>query len=287
MSGEVRAGSVKLTSDWMAVIRAREHVRPDAYLSDPCAAVFVTPASEAELDRVEAEGLPSQVVPIRGRLGDQTLLQSGVRQAVCLGSGTDTRAWRLPLGPAFTYYEVDLPGQLTGKREMLAAAGFPAGCDVRQAEADLRGDWTPALLDAGFSPAEPVHWIAEGLFYYLTRPEADTLLRAVTALSAPGSWLTFDGPDDGFLHDPAREGFLRGMRQRGAPFVGSFGDPVTWLAPYGWTGRAVLHRDLAAHPCPWLPAVPPHLLTPAQDVWFVQARRDQLTASPGAASGPA
>ncbi len=271
---EVRAGSVMLTSDWMAVIRSRERDQADAYLDDPCAAAFVTAESEASYDEIRSKGLPSEVVPIRGRLGDQTLIESGVRQAVCLGSGTDSRAYRLPLDQGFSYFEVDLPGQLAGKSELLGAAGFAARCRVEVVEADLRDDgWTAALLAAGFDPEQPVHWIAEGLFYYLTKPQARALAEAMSEMSATGSCFTFDGPHDRFLTDPARQDFLRRMGELGSPFVGSFHDPVEWLAPYGWQAQATLHGDIAEGRCDWLPPLPDRLRAIIQDVWFVRARQ--------------
>ncbi|MFD1936274.1 class I SAM-dependent methyltransferase [Nonomuraea mangrovi] len=274
MGDEVRAGSVMLTSDWMAVIRSRERDQADAYLDDPCAAAFVTAESEASYDEIRSKGLPSEVVPIRGRLGDQTLIESGVRQAVCLGSGTDSRAYRLPLDQGFNYFEVDLPGQLAGKSELLGAAGFAARCRVEVVEADLRDDgWTAALLAAGFDPEQPVHWIAEGLFYYLTKPQARALAEAMSEMSATGSCFTFDGPHDRFLTDPARQDFLRRMGELGSPFVGSFHDPVEWLAPYGWQAQATLHGDIAEGRCDWLPPLPDRLRAIIQDVWFVRARQ--------------
>ncbi|WP_431896422.1 class I SAM-dependent methyltransferase [Nonomuraea sp. bgisy101] len=274
MGDEVRAGSVMLTSDWMAVIRSRERDQADAYLDDPCAAAFVTAESEASYDEIRSKGLPSEVVPIRGRLGDQTLIESGVRQAVCLGSGTDSRAYRLPLDQGFSYFEVDLPGQLAGKSELLGAAGFAARCRVEVVEADLRDDgWTAALLAAGFDPEQPVHWIAEGLFYYLTKPQARALAEAMSEMSATGSCFTFDGPHDRFLTDPARQDFLRRMGELGSPFVGSFHDPVEWLAPYGWQAQATLHGDIAEGRCDWLPPLPDRLRAIIQDVWFVRARQ--------------
>ncbi|MFE0155351.1 class I SAM-dependent methyltransferase [Nonomuraea sp. NPDC059007] len=263
---------VKLTSDWMAVLRAREHAQPDAYLDDPCAAVFVTPASEAGVDTVRADALPSAVVPLRARLGDLTLLSSGVRQAVCLGSGTDARAYRLPVEPSLVYYEVDLPGQLDGKAELLAAAGFGARCDVRVVEADLRLDWAPALVAAGFSVSEPACWIADGLFYYLTPAQTHAVLDSVSALAAPGSWLTFDVPHELFLRDPVMQPFLREMALRGVPFVGALRDPAGLLARHGWSASAALHREIAAGACRWLPPLPRRLRTPAMDLWLVRAR---------------
>ncbi|WP_157247592.1 class I SAM-dependent methyltransferase [Nonomuraea typhae] len=273
MNEGVRPDPVKLSSDWMAVLRAREHSQPDAYLSDPCAAAFVTPAAETGVDTLGPGALPSAVVPIRARLGDLTLLSSGVRQAVSLGSGTDCRAYRLPLEPGVVYYEIDLPGQLTGKAERLAAAGFAPRCGVRVVEADLRRDWAPQLVTAGFSPAEPAHWIAEGLLSYLSAERIQTLLAAVSSLAAPGSWLTFDIPHERFLRDPVFEPFLREMGRRGVPYVGALADPAETLAGFGWSASAVLHRELATGGCRWLPPLPERLRTPPADVWLVRAHR--------------
>jgi methyltransferase (TIGR00027 family) len=52
---------------------------------------------------------------------------------------------------------------------------------------DLREDWPTALRDAGFDPAVPTAWLAEGLLIYLPPDAQDRLFDTITALSAPGS----------------------------------------------------------------------------------------------------
>ena len=54
-------------------------------------------------------------------------------------------------------------------------------CRRRFVAADLTGDWTPALLAAGFSAGVATVWLAEGLFYYLA---ADTATAAPTTMRA-------------------------------------------------------------------------------------------------------
>ncbi|HTM85573.1 MAG TPA: SAM-dependent methyltransferase, partial [Mycobacterium sp.] len=50
-----------------------------------------------------------------------------------------------------------------------------------------RQDWPAALTAAGFDPAAPTAWLAEGLLMYLPADGQDKLFDQITALSAPGS----------------------------------------------------------------------------------------------------
>lgn len=84
-------------------------------------------------------------------------------QVVILGSGLDTRSWRLALDQC-DVYEVDQPDMVQMKRKALVAAGaqlekgvssgshaFPLNAlSWSQVPADLCGTWSQALLDAGF-----------------------------------------------------------------------------------------------------------------------------------------
>ncbi|MGV9803963.1 SAM-dependent methyltransferase, partial [Mycobacterium sp. NPDC003449] len=54
---------------------------------------------------------------------------------------------------------------------------------------DLREDWPAALRAAGFDPAAPTAWIAEGLLIYLPPDAQDRLFDNISAISAPGSRL--------------------------------------------------------------------------------------------------
>lgn len=255
----------------MAVVRAEESAQPDPYYVDPCAEVFATEQARNVVEAFKPFHPPSEIVPVRGRLGDQTLLASGVRQAVSVGAGSDSRPYRLPLDPSFVYYEVDLPGQLSGKAEALAEAGFRPRCRVVSVETDLRSP--PPAVAPGFDAVVATHWIVEGVLYYLTSAEAESVIGWITRQSAPGSWLTFDVPHPRFFTDPDRRPFLSEMAARGVPFVGAVEDPVAWLAPHGWTAEAATHRDVAEGRCPWLPPLPPRLSARKQDIWLTRARR--------------
>ena len=55
----------------------------------------------------------------------------------------------------------------SGKTRALAESGAAPTADRRVAAADLRDDWPTVLRTAGFDPARPTAWSAEGLLGYL------------------------------------------------------------------------------------------------------------------------
>ncbi len=112
---------------------------------------------------------------------------AGIRQAVILASGLDSRAYRLDWPAGTIVYEVDQPEVIEFKTRVLAAHGAQPTADRRTVSIDLREDWPAELQAAGFDPALPTAWSAEGLLGYLPPDAQDRLLDTVTALSAPGS----------------------------------------------------------------------------------------------------
>src|SRR6202000_2400161 len=83
--------------------------------------------------------------------------------------------------------EVDQLEVIEFKTRTLAELGASPTADRRGVAVDLRDDWPTALRTAGFDPAQPTAWSAEGLLGYLPPEAQDRLLDTVTALSAPGS----------------------------------------------------------------------------------------------------
>jgi len=129
---------------------------------------------------------------IRTRFFDQHFqagTQSGIRQAVILAAGLDSRAYRLDWPAGTVVYEVDLPQVIDFKTNTLAGLGAEPTAERRTVAIDLREDWPAALKAAGFDPAAPTVWSAEGLLIYLQPEAQDALFDTVTALSAPGSRL--------------------------------------------------------------------------------------------------
>lgn len=233
--------AVRTTSDWMAVMRRMEHERADAYLRDPHAHLLTGEPAISQVEYCLGIGGPFGVIIGRGRFGDSAVEQAvsaGVRQVVSLGAGSDTRPWRLPLPADLTWYEVDLPGQLDGKTKVFEEADLAPGCRRECVEADLRQAWDRALGAVGHDASKPTAWVAEGLFYYLERPDALAVTDTLTRLSAPGSRVVFDVPHPGFVTDPEKAEFARYMSDRGSPFVGAAEHPAELLRDTGWVTEA-------------------------------------------------
>ena len=155
----------------------------------------------------------SRYIGLRTRFYDDAVLaaaRDGIGQAVLLGAGLDTRAFRLELPGEFRLFEVDQAGVLAYKRRVLEEHAAEPRCDRHAVAADLRDDWIAALEEHPFVGGEPTAWIAEGLLAYLPPGDQARLLRRIGERSAPGSRLAFDR----IVGDVAADGRLEALAQR-------------------------------------------------------------------------
>ncbi|HVV25008.1 MAG TPA: SAM-dependent methyltransferase [Pseudonocardiaceae bacterium] len=186
---------------WIAAARARESARPDRLFDDPWADRLAGDTGRARL----AAQPENRFLPVRTRFFDDVVTSADwATQLVLLGAGMDTRAYRLPLPPAMTVYEIDQPGSSAVPepvKESVLADAEPV-CRRSTVAADLRGDWPSALLAAGFRPTEPTVWLAEGLFFYLSPSTVDDLLAGTAALSESRALLAADTFGTGVLSIP-------------------------------------------------------------------------------------
>lgn len=197
-----------LTALGLAASRAVESARPDRLAEDPYArALFLAagrplpmrlswPACGETVSPAEALHLHgSRYIGLRTRFYDDLLTEAardGVRQAVLLGAGLDTRAYRLALPQGLDLYELDQPGLLAWKRRILQELGAAPRCELHELGADAGGEWTREVIGAGFDPGRPALFLAEGLVAYLAPDEQVALLAAIDGLATPGSTLAFD-----------------------------------------------------------------------------------------------
>ncbi|MDT7757907.1 MAG: hypothetical protein QOH27_3805 [Mycobacterium sp.] len=196
------ASSVGATATAVAASRAAASQGPDPLLDDPYAEPLVRAVGvehfvkivdgelTAEDDPVLNRQAMNEQITVRTRFFDDfftAATSSGIRQAVILASGLDTRAYRLAWPAGTTVFELDQPDVITFKTRTLAKLGAEPTAQRRTVAIDLRDDWPKALLDSGFDPKQPTAWIAEGLLVYLPPEAQDRLLDAITELSTPGS----------------------------------------------------------------------------------------------------
>lgn len=245
---------VSRTAIGVAWLRERERQRPDRLFDDPYAAAFLAEARQVTATDTVAAGRGDDLskvfglhVVLRTRFYDDYLLSSaagGCRQIVLPAAGLDSRAFRLAWPDGTRLFELDLPELLEFKERVLAERNAVPRCERTVLPVDLREDWPSSLVDAGFRPDRPSAWLVEGLLVYLTAAEADTLLAAVTALSAPGSRLSCERRDEAnnSLLDKARA--TPGMDRVTALWKGGLSeDIVGWLGRAGW--RVTTHAGAA------------------------------------------
>ncbi|GAA3558852.1 SAM-dependent methyltransferase [Amycolatopsis ultiminotia] len=236
------------TAVGVAALRALESGRPDRLFDDPYAGAFFHAGRALFADRERQDGRLGEVfaeqVAVRTRYFDEFV--DGAEQVVILAAGLDARAFRLSWADGARAFELDLPEVLEFKDSVLAEQGARARCARTVVPADLRENWPEALLNAGFDRNLPTVWLAEGLLVYLTRDEAERLLTEVTALSAPGSRISFEHRPDG-----DQDEVLRKARAVGGEVIALWRDGLgpeapKWMTARGWQTETVTIADLAA-----------------------------------------
>lgn len=199
------ASSVGATATMVAAARALASRENDPLINDPYAEPLVRAAGidfftqlldgKLDLASVDESGSATMMVDVmavRTRFFDDFFLEAcraGVRQAVILASGLDSRAYRLPWPDGTVVFEIDQPKVIEVKSEVMSSLGASPTAERRAVAVDLRDDWPAALRANGFDDTAPVAWSAEGLLIYLPPDAQDRLFDNITALSAPGSRL--------------------------------------------------------------------------------------------------
>ncbi|MFA1705462.1 class I SAM-dependent methyltransferase [Mycobacterium intracellulare] len=263
------AHSVGATATMVAASRAVASKGPDALLDDPLAdplvrAVGLDPFIRIIDGEIDFEDDPlfnrrarAEQITVRTRFFDDFFLDAtnaGIKQAVILASGLDTRAYRLRWPAGTVVYEIDQPDVIAFKTDTLAGLGAAPTAQRRTISIDLRDDWPAALRDGGFDVTQPTAWSAEGLLPYLPPEAQDRLFDNITALSAPGSRVATEHvPDPNAFSDER----LRRISERWQRFGfdlnaadlfyrGERNVVVDYLSGHGWQVSAHPARELYA-----------------------------------------
>lgn len=251
------ASSVGATATAVAARRAMASKGSNPLLDDPFAEPLVNAVGvdafrmmNGQIEHVEddpaftpqrlAEGMA-----VRTRFFDTFFLEAaaaGVRQAVILAAGLDTRAYRLAWPTDTVVYEIDQPEVIEFKTRTLADLGATPTAERRALAIDLRDDWPAALRDNGFNSQRPTAWIAEGLLGYLPPDAQDRLFDNVTTLSFSGSRLgTGYVPDIGGRIAKRGKEINERWRRLGLDlnwadlvYDGERNDAVAYLTERGW-----------------------------------------------------
>ena len=259
------ASSVGATATMVAAARAMATTADDALINDPFAEPLVRAVGVDFFTRLvtgelrpedldsdsESVGMQRMTdnMAVRTKFFDEFFLRAtegGIRQAVILASGLDSRAYRLTWPAGTTVYEIDQPDVIEFKTRTLAELGAEPTAKRRAVAMDLRYDWPSALIEEGFDPNQPTAWSAEGLLGYLPPDAQDRLLDTITELSPPGSRVAVESvpnidPSD---HEKAIERMREASerwREHGFDldfaelvYMGDRNEASTYLADRGW-----------------------------------------------------
>ncbi|MDT5066059.1 MAG: hypothetical protein QOK02_2214 [Mycobacterium sp.] len=250
------ASSVGATATAVAAFRAIASQGPDALLDDPWADPLVRAVGIESfvkfMDGESPEAADSSLSPqsmveqmtVRTRFFDEfftTATNSGVRQAVILASGLDTRPFRLPWPAGTVVYEIDQPEVIEFKSRTLAGLDAKPTAQRRTVAIDLRDDWPSALVEAGFVTGLPTAWSAEGLLAYLPPEAQDRLFDNITELSAPGSRVASEYMDMRGLPSDWAEQLTERSQRLGSTvnlaeliYTGDRNDAADYLKSHGW-----------------------------------------------------
>ncbi len=273
------ASSVGATATMVASARAMASKADHPLINDPYAEPLVravgldlfTKLASGELSPADLEddndGAQAGVqrmtdnMAVRTKFFDEFFIDAttaGIKQAVILASGLDARAYRLPWPDGVTVYELDQPQVIEFKSRTLAGLGAEPTAHRRAVAVDLRDDWPSALQAAGFDPAQPSAWSAEGLLGYLPPEAQDRLLDTITELSAPGSRIaTESGPTRDKDHEQRVKDRMRTVSQRWRKhgldldmtqlvYFGERNEASPYLADRGWEMGGNTIRELFA-----------------------------------------
>ena len=112
--------------------------------------------------------------------------EAGIRQAVILASGLDARAYRLPWPAGTVVYEIDQPQVIEFKTARWPSWAPSPPPSAARSPSICATTGPPALRAAGFDPASPTAWSAEGLLGYLPPEAQDRLLDTITDAQRAG-----------------------------------------------------------------------------------------------------
>jgi len=162
-------------------------------------------------------------------------LAEGIDQVVILGSGFDSRPYRIAGMDRVRVFEVDLPGTAKLKKTRLEKVLGAVPQNVTLVGLDFdRQNLGDSLSAAGFQKGKRTLFIWEGVTQYITAEAVDSTLRFVSAVSGVGSAIVFTYVRQGLIDGTDRPEwmgpFLSFASKVGSPMI--FGLDQAELAPY-------------------------------------------------------
>jgi len=134
-------------------------------------------------------------IAVRTRFAEDALavaFENGVRQAVVLGAGLDSYAYRNPFGERLRVFEVDHPATQAWKQQLLRDAAIPVPSSLTFVPFDFeRETLAERLAAAGFNRTQPAFFTWLGVVPYLKEEAVWSTLTFIASLPN-GADVVFD-----------------------------------------------------------------------------------------------
>jgi len=225
--------NVSDTARWVATYRAMESARPDALFRDHLADRLA-----GERGRAIVAAAPRMLgngwwLVARTKVIDDAIMAAigeGCDRVLNLAAGLDTRPYRLPLPPDFTWVEADLPGLLTEKERMLSDE--TPRCRLTRRAVDLADPVArEQFLTEVLHGASRTLVLTEGLLMYLEERDVRALSEAFTRPEVAWWLVDFVGPGLARRLNKRSGGLMDSAPVRFAPANGvAFFEELGWRA---------------------------------------------------------
>ena len=218
-----------------AIYRARETDRPDALFRDPFARRLAGERGDQIAKSMPFSEKATWAWIARTVAYDELIAQQiaqGTDVVVNLAAGLDARPYRMTLPPSLQWIEVDLPGILDYKEEILRAE--KPVCALERVRVDLADSPGRRQLFAQLGQRSTKTLVlTEGLLIYLSREEVAALAADLAAVPAFRHWI-LEVASPGLLK-MLQKGMGQQIREGKAEFKFGPEEGPGFFEPYGWT----------------------------------------------------
>lgn len=191
------------TALWVAVHRAREGARADALYHDPLSLKLAGLRGEAIAKKMAGGEFMSWMMSMRTVAIDHMIeiaIKNGVTRVVNLGAGLDTRPYRTKLPQSINWIEVDLPGIIQHKNEVLKSE--KPLVDLRRVPVDLTDSSKRSrFFETLHESDQPTVVLTEGVLLYLDNENVVSLAGALRQIQSVRYW----------IHDYREGGYASGI----------------------------------------------------------------------------
>ena len=217
-----------------AAYRARETERADALFHDPLARRLLGTRGDQIADSIPFSNRAAWAWVMRTYLFDQLIAEecrTGTDMVINLAAGLDTRPYRMDLPPSLEWIEIDLPGILSYKEEILVDE--KPVCNLERIRLDLADVAARRKVFAELgSRASKVLILCEGILIYFSAAQVCALAEDLAGPITFHSWIV----------DLASPGLLRilqkhlgpSLKESGAALQFGPAEGPEFFVPCGW-----------------------------------------------------